>query len=226
MNTAVDERKLLRPLESGLRVQIVAALHYVLNVCLIWAITTMIAGAIIIIHSVANNWNFTGIIWGILILMSTLIPLIIGVVVGDVIEPNRKIASDAYILVNWRRKTKTRVSKEVHINRVVRIGNRVPKTNTVRVVMRPEGLGEYATWSAEVPSEIAAIMKPGYVARYRRVLYLFRNAAEPYESGCKLVVHDENDKIVAVTDIFNKANRKGAKGVNRDGFRVRKVVAE
>jgi hypothetical protein len=66
-------------------------------------------------------------------------------------------------------------------------------------------------------------MAEGWQVRYRRIIYQFSGWDE-YQAQSKVIVHDPSGKVRGVAEIYDKKTRRGVKGVDRNGFKVRKEV--
>lgn len=223
MHQITKDRKLLQPLRMSPRVHIVAAFHYILSFLALAAIALIISGFALIVYGALADFNINAIVWGVLIMMSCILALIPAVVIAESIDPQTQLTSDALILKLYRAKSKTLVIKENHSNRVVGVGKPSSKTGLVSVVLHPENLGEYSNWVADLPAALTTGMAEGWQVRYRRIIYQFPGWDE-YQAQSKVIVHDPSGKVRGVAEIYDKKTRRGVKGVDRNGFKVRKEV--
>ena len=223
MHQITKARKLLQPLRTSPRVHIVAAFHYLLSFLALAAIALIISGFALIVYGALADFNINAVVWGFLIMMSCILALVPAVVIAEWIDPPTQLTSDALILKLYRAKRKTLVIKENHSNRVVGVGKPSSKTGLVPVVLHPENLGEYSNWVVDLPAALTTGMAEGWQVRYRRIIYQFPGWDE-YQAQSKVIVHDPSGKVRGVAEIYDKKTRRGVKGVDRNGFKVRKEV--
>ena len=223
MHQITKARKLLQPLRTSPRVHIVAAFHYLLSFLALAAIALIISGFALIVYGALADFNINAVVWGFLIMMSCILALVPAVVIAEWIDPQTQLTSDALILKLYRAKCKTLVIKENHSNRVVGVGKPSSKTGLVPVVLHPENLGEYSNWVVDLPAALTTGMAEGWQVRYRRIIYQFPGWDE-YQAQSKVIVHDPSGKVRGVAEIYDKKTRRGVKGVDRNGFKVRKEV--
>lgn len=223
MHQIIKARKLLQPLRTSPRVHIVAAFHYILSFLALAAIALIISGFALIVYGALADFNINAIVWGFLIMMSCILALIPAVVIAESIDPQTQLTSDALILKLYRAKRETLVIKENHSNRVVGVGKPSSKTGLVSVVLHPENLGEYSNLVADLPAALTTGMAEGWQVRYRRIIYQFPGWDE-CQAQSKVIIHDPSGKVRGVAEIYDKKTRRGVKGVDRNGFKVRKEV--
>ena len=225
MCEVTQESKVLKPLETGPRVQIMAALHYLTTLVAILSIATLVGGAGMIVYGAVTQQNWRVIVWGTLIMFSFILPAITTVVLGDILEPNKKRTADAMILYRSRKGIETDIIKDNQVNTLLSVHDHPKLKGAVLVRLQPQELGDYAIWRCALPKRLLPVLKPGNVVRLRRIGYDF-HPHNIYDAQVKLVVHDAaTDTVVGVTEIYSRENSQGIKGIDKNGFKVRKVVA-